>query len=61
LHIRNKTETERLAINKQVAYNAGRDMRLKGWAKTCPYKAGHVYARCWWRGWYDAEKTLAAQ
>lgn len=48
-------------MNKQVAYNAGRDMCLKRWQKKCPYTAGHILARCWWRGWYDAEKTLAIQ
>jgi hypothetical protein len=61
LRIPSKTQAESLAVNKQVAYNAGRDMKLKGWAKVCPYKTGHVFARCWWRGWYDAEKTLANQ
>jgi hypothetical protein len=61
LPIRRKTPEEALAVNRQVAYNAGRDMKLKGWAKVCPYKAGHIFARCWWRGWYDAEKTLANQ
>jgi hypothetical protein len=42
--------------NCQVAYNAGRDMYLKGWEKSCPYTKGHIYARCWYRGWYDAER-----
>jgi hypothetical protein len=61
LPIRRKTPEEALAVNRQVAYNAGRDMKLKGWAKVCPYVKGHMFARCWWRGWYDAEKTLANQ
>lgn len=42
--------------NCQVAYNAGRDMYLKGWEKSCPYTKGHIYARCWYRGWHDAER-----
>lgn len=49
------------STNRQVAYNAGRDMKLKGWAKVCPYTSGHIYAHCWWRGWYDAERSLANQ
>lgn len=42
--------------NRQVAYNAGRDMYLKGWEFSCPYTQGTVYARCWFRGWFDAER-----
>jgi hypothetical protein len=42
--------------NRQVAYNAGRDMYLKGWEFSCPYTKGHIYAKCWFRGWYDAER-----
>ena len=43
--------------NQQVAYNAGRDMFLKGWAKECPYNPKTIYAKRWWRGWFDAERS----
>jgi len=61
LQTRAKTPAEREATGRLIAYNAGRDMRLKGWAKACPYVKGGSYAKCWWRGWYDAEKILANQ
>ena len=44
----------------QVAYNAGRDMFNKGWAKACPYTKTSRLTPVWWRGWYDKEKKKAA-
>lgn len=42
--------------NCQVAYNAGRDMYLKGWEFSCPYSKTSLYSKFWFRGWYDAER-----
>lgn len=47
--------------DQDVAYNAGRDFFNKGWAKICPYVATSPLSKCWWKGWFDAEKTQANQ
>jgi hypothetical protein len=48
-----------MEAQQQVAYNAGRDMCVKGWAKACPYASKSVLTRFWWRGWFDAERKKA--